>query len=332
MKPFYELTNRGRALRLRRMALVALERYDLAVERVRLIDNDLNGIFRVDTAGGRKYVLRVCLPEPGGHSLEEIRSEAMWLAALRRDTGLGVPRPLAARDGAFVTTVEVDGVPEPRHCAVFSWVPGPDLADRLTLENVSRQGELLAELHRQAGTFAPPDGFWLRRKDKVFSFGETVVLFDESHRHLFPPARRRVYEEAVARAQEAIDALYARGGGPCVIHNDLHQWNVKVSRGRLYALDFEDLMWGYPAQEVAVSLYYLVGYEEYPALREAFERGYTSLRPWPEQAPGEIDAFIASRGLMLVNYIVQDPNPDYQPMAPEFVERVEGRLRMLLDL
>ena len=35
---------------------------------------------------------------------------------------------------------------------------------------------------------------------------------------------------------------------------------------------------------------------------------------------------------MLANYILQDPNPDYQEMAPGFVERVEGRLRMLLDL
>ena len=169
MKSFYELTNRGRALRLRRMALAALERYDLEVERVRLVTNDLNGIFRVDAAGGAKFILRVSLPDTGGHTLEEIRSEAMWLAALRQDTALGVPRPLAARDGAYLSTVEVEGVPEPRHCAVFSWVPGPDLADRLTLENVGKQGELLAELHCHAETFVPPDGFWLRRKDKVFS-------------------------------------------------------------------------------------------------------------------------------------------------------------------
>ena len=216
MKSFYSLTNRGRALRLRRMALAALECYDLEVERVRLITNDLNGIFRVDAAGGGKFILRVSLPDPGGHTLEEIRSETMWLAALRRDTALGVPRPLAARDGAYVTKVEVDGVPEPRHCAVFSWVPGPDLGDRLTLENVRRQGELLAELHCHAESFVPPDGFWLRRKDKVFSFGEDVVLFDEPHRHLFPPERRRVYEQAVARVGQAVDDLYSRGEEPCV--------------------------------------------------------------------------------------------------------------------
>ena len=57
MKDFYALTTRGRALRLRRMALAALERYDLDVRRVRLLTNSTNGIFRVDTAE-TKYALR----------------------------------------------------------------------------------------------------------------------------------------------------------------------------------------------------------------------------------------------------------------------------------
>ena len=178
----------------------------------------------------------------------------------------------------------------------------------------------------------PPDGFWLRRKDKVFSFGEDVVLFDECHRHRFPPGKLRVYEQAVARVQGVIDDVYSRDEAPLVIHNDLHQWNVKVFRGRLYALDFEDLMWGYPVQDVAVSLYYFLGCDGYTSLWEAFKQGYVRVREWPERKPGEVDALVAGRGLMLANYILQDPNPDYQEMVPEFVERVEGRLRALLAL
>ena len=72
----------------------------------------------------------------------------MWLAALRHDTGLGVPKPLTTRHGALVTTVEMSGVPEARHCIVFSWVPGADLADRLWAENVYKLGELAALLHK----------------------------------------------------------------------------------------------------------------------------------------------------------------------------------------
>jgi len=331
MKPFDTLTNRGQAGRLRRLALVALAQYDLPVRRVRLVTNDLNGIFRVDTAGGERHMLRVSLPGTGGHSLAEIRSEMMWLEALHRDTDLGVPRPVPARDGALVTTALAPGVPEPRHCAVFGWVPGPNLADRMSLENIEKLGELSARLHDHAETFAPPTGFSIPRATSAFPFGDPVVLFNPEYGQFFPPARRRVFELALKRIQGAIDALYAGGPGPRVLHYDLHQWNVKVVRGKLYAIDFEDLMWGYPAQDLAVTLYYFQHLENGPALREAFRRGYTRCRAWPERYEGEIDTYVMGRGVDLVNFILQDPNPDYRERVPEFVERAEGRLRAWME-
>jgi len=331
MKPFHDLTNRGQAGRLRRLALVALQHYDLPVHRVRLITNDLNGIFRLDTAGGERYMLRVSLPGDTGHSLAEIRSEMIWLEALHRDTDLGVHRPVPARAGELVTTALVPGVPEPRHCAVFSWVPGPNLADRLSLDNAEKLGELSARLHDHAGTFAPPTSFSIPTATSVFPFGDPVVLLDPEYEHLFPPARRRVFELALERIQAAIDALYACGPGPRILHYDLHQWNVKVVRSKLYAIDFEDLMWGYPAQDIAVTLYYFQHLGNGPALRAAFRRGYTRRREWPERYEGEIDTYTMGRGVDLVNFILQDPNPDYRARVTEFVERAEGRLRAWME-
>lgn len=57
-KSWRELTRRGQALRLRRLALKALEQYDLQVARLRLITNNF-GIFRIDTSTGAKHILRV---------------------------------------------------------------------------------------------------------------------------------------------------------------------------------------------------------------------------------------------------------------------------------
>jgi Ser/Thr protein kinase RdoA (MazF antagonist) len=329
MKAFDELTNRGRAMRLRRMALSALERYDLDVKRVRLITNDLNGIFRLDTFSGQKYVLRVCLPQ-GGHSLEEVRSEMMWLAALRRDTELGVPEPLTTRSGELVTTVQVEGVPEPRHCVIFGWLPGPDLVDRLTLENVRKMGELAARLHAHAAAFQPPEGFQVKISDSVCPFGDPVVLFDDAYRELVPPGRRELFQAAWDKVESTLERLYRDREGVRVVHHDLHQWNVKVYRGKLYALDFEDLMWGFPVQDVAVTFYYWQDREDFAALREAFRQGYTRHSEWPEQVAGEIDTLIAGRGLDLANFVLQDPNPDWQQQAPSFVERTERRLVSIL--
>ena len=330
MKAYDQLTNRGRALRLRRMALVALQHYALDVQRVRLLSNDLNGIFRVDTAGGQKWVLRVCLPE-GGHTLPEIRSEMIWLEALSRDTDLGVPEPLANRDGAMVTTVEVDGVPQARHCVVFGWIPGPDLADRLTLENVRKMGALSARLHIHARSFFPPREFSIKTADSVFPFGDEVVLFDKAHRDLVPRARRELFQRTAKRVEAALGALYANLQGFHVLHYDLHQWNVKVFRGKLYALDFEDLMWGYPVQDIAITFYYWQDHAQFGELREAFRRGYTEHAEWPEQVRGQIDTFIAARGLDLANFVLRDPNPEWRDAAPAFLERTEKRLRRLLE-
>jgi Ser/Thr protein kinase RdoA (MazF antagonist) len=337
LKDFYQLTTRGQALRLRHLALVALERYDLDVKRVRLVTNETNGIFRVDTPDGQKVILRVSDPK-GCHALDEIRSEMMWLAALRRDTDLGVPQPLATRTGALVTTVETTGVPEPRHCVVFSWLPGSDLADRFTPENAYRFGAFSALLHDHAASFTPPPGFRVRTLDRVFPytdssfpFVEPVVLFDAANQDLLPPQRRQVFQRATARVQAALDELYADETGLRVTHNDLHQWNVKVHRGKLYGFDFEDLAWGYPVQDVATTLYYIEGLDHKDELIEAFRRGYTSHSEWPERHPGQIATFMRGRNLMLVNYVLCAQDLDYRQMAPRYLARAERRLQEFLD-
>ena len=62
MKSFSTLTVLGQARRLRTLALNALQSYDLDVARLRLVTNEFNGIFRVDTTDGQKFILRVTLP------------------------------------------------------------------------------------------------------------------------------------------------------------------------------------------------------------------------------------------------------------------------------
>lgn len=329
-KDFFELTNGGRAGRLRRLAQRALENYDLEVARLKLITNDFNGIFRVDTRRGEKFVLRVALPT-GGHNAANFRSEMEWLHALSRDTNLGVPAPVAALTGERVIVVSSPGVPEPRCCMVFTWVPGRDLSRQLTEANVRKFGRLSARLHLHAQHFRPLADFKILRFDTLFPFPEPVLLFTDEFAHLFPRYRREVFELGLAQAQAALDRLKNSGEPMRVLHGDLHHWNVHVYRGRLYPFDFEDLMWGWPVQDIATTLYYWAGREDYALLLQAFKTGYVSAAPWPERYPGEINAFIALRGIGLANFILQDPNPDWQAETPEFINRTENLVRRLLS-
>lgn len=330
MKPYAALTEHGQARRLRPLALNALRHYDLEATRLRLVTNDMNGIFRVDTRTGERWILRVTLPE-GGHTLEHVAAEMDWLSALARDTPLSVPRPLPARDGRLVVEAEAPGVPQPRLCAIFSWVPGTNLAEHISTTTIEKLGELMAGLHAHALTYQPPTGLSLLRFDRVFPFPEPVILFEERFSALFTSKRRAVYQKSIDWAQDSIDRLKAGREPMRILHNDLHQWNVRYSRGVLSPIDFEDLMWGWPVQDIATTLYYFMDMDSYPSLRAAFQKGYSHHSPWPEIHPGEIDSFIAARGLGLVNFILNDPNPTWNLQAAEFIERIEKRLRRLME-
>jgi Ser/Thr protein kinase RdoA (MazF antagonist) len=312
---------------LRNLAREALNQYELEVRDVRLLTNEFNGIFRVDTFGGEKYVLRIS--RPNEHKVSEILSEMMWLAALRKDTDLIVPHPLKTRSGELVVTAEVEGVPEPRHCVIFGWVPGNNLSKQLTTVNLFKLGEFAARLHQHGAEFKPPVGFGINRYDQVFPFGEPVVLFDNEFGRLISDEQRLLFRNAVDTIQNVIDDLFTGNRGPGVIHADLHQWNVRQFRGKLGAIDFEDLMWGFPVQDIAISFYYLQRREDYEELISAYKMGYQTCLNWPEQYQGQIDLFIAARGLDLLNYVLQDKDPEWQEQAPAFVSRNVQRLRQL---
>lgn len=328
MKPYQHLTEHGQARRLRPLACKAIEQYDLDVMGLSLVTNDFDGIFRVDTRTGEKWILRVTLSE-GGHNYDQVAAEMDWLAALARDTDLNVPRPLSARNGALVVEAGAPGVPEPRLCTIFSWVRGTNLAQHMSTASISNLGKLMARLHAHALTYHPPEELTLLKFDRVFPFPEPVIFFEESFSALFSPERRAVYQQAIDWAQNAIDRLQAGGESMRILHGDLHQWNVRYDHGLLSPIDFEDLMLGWPVQDIATTLYYFFDPDKYASLRSAFQEGYTRCSPWPERYRGEIDAFIAARAVGLANFFLNDPNPTWKNQAVNFIETIENRLLLI---
>ena len=329
MRPFAQLTARGQARRLRRMALAALREYDLDVRAVRFVANHLNAIWRVKTRDGRVYALRVS--HPTWRTETDLRSELAWLQALAAETEIGAPEPIATRRGALYLSIALDGIPDPRRCALFTWIPGPDLAGRLTPDRLRQLGALAADLHAHAARFQPPPGFTALQMDSLYARGEAEVLFAPQNAASFAPGGRRIFEETRDRVAATFTALYDDPRGRRVIHNDLNQDNVKLARERLRPLDFEDAILGYPVQDIAMTfadlLYYTnVGPDEYQALRAAFERGYRSRASWPAERPEQIDTLMAGRQLWRANYVAQF-EPAY---AAQFNAWLQPRLEQFL--
>ena len=327
-KPFADLTTRGKAQRLRRLAMEALGQYDINVDRLQLVRNDLNGIFRVRDADGASYLLRVCLPDH--HDRETIEGEIAWLQALAQEPEIESPAPLPARDGSMIVTASAPGVPEPRRCVLFSWLPGKDLHRAASPDEFAKLGALMARLHDQTDHWNPPQSFKVRTLNHIYPFGDPEGLLGSRHRGRFVAETSEVIAIIESRIRVELDRLYL-ADQPQVLHADLHWGNVKIYRGRLYPLDFEDLAWGFPIQDIAISLFYSMNDERFPKLRGAFQRGYSSARPWPEEFDGQLDLLIVHRGIDLFNYLLSAGFPGEDRWFPAFVESINGRYREMVE-
>lgn len=306
MKPFDQLTYQGKARRLRKLATDALNRYEFEVADIRLVGMRVNTVFRVRTAGGPSYIVRIC--GPGWRTAVDLQSEIAWLQALSRDTDIGAPEPQPTRNGNFILEARTEGVPGAHHCVVLSWIPGVLLGTKLTEANLYKMGVLFARLHEHAADFTLPKGFTQRKADTIYACDERDVLFGDSCRDAFTPCTRDIFERVRTKIDEAFEHLYADPTGLRIIHNDLHHNNVKIHRGCLRPFDFEHMMWGYPVQDFAVALQGLmirVGRDEFEPLQKAFRAGYESRIEWPETYEGQIDMFRAGRVLWVANYVAQ---------------------------
>jgi len=303
-------------------------------------------VVRVDADDRRTFALR--FRPHSDRSFGNIPLELAWTDALRRDTDVRPSEPVPGLDGVVIQEVTLPETPESYDCVLFRWIPGIELAHRLTPETVSQLGVLSARLHQHAATFHPPPEIPVRTLDTLTRGNERDVLFTHEHPAFLPPSRRAICQTVAQRYQRIVTALYANTAGRRVIHADLHQDNVKIDRSRLRPLDFYEVIWGYPVQDIALTFFDLRYYAKthqhgYPALRDAFAQGYTSRLPWPEQHAGQIDTLTAGRRLRQANWVLEHETaqfatspgaaralPDPAAVVPYF-ERLEAGFLTLLN-
>lgn len=287
--------------RARTVARAALAQYGLGGARVQLLAHRGNTLFRIDSPDGTRFVLRVY--HGTGRPVAQIESELAWLAALRRDTDLYVPEPVAARDGAWVLNIPAPDGATPHHCVLFRWVEGRFIDRRLTSRHMTRVGAFLAGLHQHAAQWMPPPGF--SRPHWTWG-GLGAVAGDRGHQTaeewaVFGAARERITAELATLEQQG--AEYG------LIHADFQQTNYLFHQGTVRAIDFDDCCWGYYAGDIAIPLFEMADRRRGPAMWEAFLEGYAQVRPLTPATRQQIRLFTAIRLIKRVNYraTVVDP-------------------------
>jgi len=288
--------------RLRQLAVAALERFGLAPDStLELLKHRENAVFRVDDAGsGRRYVLRV--HRAGYQTPASIHSELQWMDALCQ-AGIRTPRALAGRDGHWVQTLSVKGVPEPRHCDVISWVEGEPLDATNSIEAYELLGELHAQLHNHSRGWSRAPGFTRQRWDDDGMLGadplwgrfQDLEALDADQLALMKRARSVVLER-LARFGKTHDSFG-------LIHADFMPDNVLLHHGVASVIDFDDSGFGWYLYDPATLFALSIADEAFPSMLDAWTRGYRSVADLPDQHLAELPTFIMARCLVGLGWL-----------------------------
>jgi Ser/Thr protein kinase RdoA (MazF antagonist) len=347
-EPFGSLSRRGQLTRLHRLGRVALAGYGLSAARLTTLRHEQNTTFRIDAEGG-PYVLRI--NRPGVYSPNMVASEMAWLTALRRETRLGVPDPVAARDGALVVVAEDEGVPEPRVCVVLRWQEGRFLDDRLTPGRLRAVAGLQAGLQQHAEHWTPPVDFSRPRVDTLTDAAKRGAVArsaasalpgehpspDDADRarrlvaDLLSPSAGSVFARSLDSVWAATRHLASQPGSFGLIHADLHQENYFFHNAVARAIDFDDCGWGFYLYDLAVTLSELEGRPRYAEMRRAMLEAYAHARSLPDRHEAHLAAFIALRRMQLITWILESRQhpafrDDWQPWAAKELRALADRL------
>lgn len=290
------------ATQLKPLAERVLARYPIQLREVSHLATHSNVMFRVFTAQGHQYVLRVGTPH--SNTRTNIEVEVAWLDALNTETDLDVVKPLTDTYGQLVVDEMDPDLGQNRPCVLFTWVPGAPMGEDAGPFGYRLLGQMSAALQEHGRSWAAPQVEHVRTWDRIFYYDpdfDPIVINDPVYGHLFDGGRRRTIARAAWLASGVIKESWSDETAQ-IVHGDLHEWNVHMVRSRLHAFDFEDVMYALPAQDVAISLYHTRSSDQRSEIRKAFRRGYESIRPWPIEDDAQLEGLFAARQVMLMNY------------------------------
>lgn len=306
------MSRRAEIAAMRHMAARALSCYAIEPTALALMSHEHSTVFRVSTADGAQYKLRL-------HSVGDARlthrtwaqlaSELWWLRQLEDRVDLPLPTAIPTRDGQEIVHV-IEGSEE-RLCLLVRWLEGRFLNRGLRPQHLIQVGRLTARLHDRSAQLSVPNWFDRHTVDRADDAIETRAARVLAER--WSPEAAGLVHGVLQRVRHAQATL---GDGPNaygVIHADIHQYNYLFHRGRIRLIDFDDFGWGHYWYDPAVTLNVLSGHPRYAELRQALFAGYREVRPLTSEDETMIEVFSALRELQDIATFLEDrDNPAFQ--------------------
>ncbi|GLQ56332.1 phosphotransferase enzyme family protein [Devosia nitrariae] len=282
-------------------AVRALKQWPIApAVGIRLVNFSENHTFAITAADGARYCLRV--HRPGYQSTQSIESELTWLDALRADTGLPVPQPLAGHDDLLLQSIDEDG--HLRHCVLFGHIEGREPSFGSGLEPIFEiLGGYAARMHEHAANWARPSGFtrhvWsadqVLDSDGLWGDWRSAPGVDGSVRTVLDRLDERLRADLAAYGTDA-----DRFG---LIHADMRLGNLLVDEERVSLIDFDDSGFCWFAYDFAAAVSFHETEPEIASLKDAWLRGYLPQRAVTREDIAALDTMVLLRRMALLAWI-----------------------------
>jgi Ser/Thr protein kinase RdoA (MazF antagonist) len=304
---------------LEKLANQSLELWDMPKgSEVRLINVSENATYLVQGPDDYKAILRI--HRENYHSRRAIECELEWLRELEKSKVVPTPGFYIGKNGSPIQMDTVDGLPEPRYMVLFEFVQGdaPDETGDM-IEGFVELGAIAARCHEHVLNWKKPEDFERLTWDVNAVFGQNPVWGNWRDAPEVDSSNGPILEKVEKTIGTRLDKFGQSYDRFNLIHADMRLANLLVGIDQTRLIDFDDSGWGWFMYDFAAAISFIEDDPRIPKLKEAWVRGYGSVRELSIEQEAEIDTFVMLRRMALLAWIgshIEAPEP--QELAPGF--------------
>src|SRR6478609_4594041 len=275
---------------------------------LRLLSLSENATYLVDD--GDPMVLRV--HRPGYHSLEAIRSELKWMAALREQTPVVTPELIPARDGSDVVSATVGG--NTLHVDAVTFISGCTAEQQPDVVGFDEPCRTTAARHDHVHRWTAPDYFTRLRWDVEATLGDEARWGNWGQAPGLTSANETVVERAAVEVGRRLTEFGCGTDRFGLIHADLRMANLMIDptdvSGPITVIDFDDCGWSWYLFDLAAVVSFIEHSPEAERIIVDWLRGYLEVREVPVEHLEMIPTLVMLRRLMLTAWVASHADAD----------------------
>ena len=319
IESFAKLSQTEQIYELTEVAKLAAVEFGIKVKDIANVSHSFNSTFYITDDKTNKYSLRVNLNFSRDKSA--ITAEHKWLAEINKWKKINVPQPIKTLNGQTYAHVYSKKLEFFLDCTLAHWIEGEEIGDDPTNSQLFELGRIMALMHDYSASLSRNDysGFpdidsvfmdMQNNLDKTTKISEDLELID-------------LLSRAHKDAETAFTDLAAYES-KMLIHADLHMGNVIQNQDELTIIDFDDAGFGYPSQDLSISIFYL---RDQPEKEQRLLEGYKSVRELPVGLESTLERLLVARQLLLLNTLLVTAVADEIAFIPDYIQKVKYRLQ-----